>query len=52
MSGSYSNVWWAPNHNSTFCHVPDEELPLFEAKILRPYFAIKLADFGIRRRRG
>ncbi len=39
--------WWAPNHDSTFTPVPDDELPLFEEHILRPYFDIKLSKFGI-----
>lgn len=39
--------WWAPNHNSTFVMVPDDELALFEAAILGPYFDIELADFRI-----
>jgi hypothetical protein len=39
--------WWAPNDNSTFTSVPDAELPLFEEHILKPYFGITLATFGI-----
>ena len=39
--------WWAPNDNSTFTAVPDVEVPMFEQHILRPYFGIILADFGI-----
>jgi 5-methylcytosine-specific restriction protein B len=39
--------WWAPNDNSTFTPVPDHELSLFEEHILRPYFGITLATFGI-----
>ena len=39
--------WWAPNDNSTFMRVPDEELPMFEEHILVPYFGIKLQDFGV-----
>ena len=40
--------WWAPNDNSTFMVVPDDELQLFEEEILRPYFDIKLSTFGIK----
>jgi len=39
--------WWAPNHNSTFSPVPDNELAMFESSILEPYFGIKLASFGV-----
>jgi len=39
--------WWAPNHNSTFIRVPDDELQLFEEEILAPYFDIHLAEFKI-----
>jgi hypothetical protein len=39
--------WWAPNHNSTFVKVRDDELTLFESSILGPYFGITLADFRI-----
>jgi hypothetical protein len=39
--------WWAPNHNSTFVMVPDNELEMFEAAILGPYFGIELAEFGV-----
>ncbi|MBW3600071.1 MAG: hypothetical protein KY475_22710 [Planctomycetes bacterium] len=39
--------WWAPNHNSTFVVVPDNELGEFEAAILGPYFDLELADFRI-----
>ena len=39
--------WWAPNHNSTFVKVPENELAEFESEILVPYFSIKLNDFGI-----
>lgn len=35
---------WAPNHNSTCMVVPDNELKLFEAHILTPYFGKHLAD--------
>jgi hypothetical protein len=42
-----SHKWWAPNDNSTFTPVPDDELPLFEKHILRPYFGITLAKFAI-----
>ncbi len=55
IRGSVSNKkytgedkWWSPNHDSTFCRVRDDELSLFEECILKPYFKIKLADFGIR----
>lgn len=37
----------SPNDNSTFVRVPEDELTLFEASILKPYFDIKLAAFGI-----
>jgi 5-methylcytosine-specific restriction protein B len=39
--------WWAPNHNSTFVSVPDDELGMFETSILGPYFGMELADFRI-----
>src|SRR5262249_44438967 len=39
--------WWAPNHNSTFVAVPDDELKLFEDSILWPHFGIRLSDFRI-----
>jgi hypothetical protein len=39
--------WWAPSHNSTFVMVPENELGMFEAAILGPYFGVELADFGI-----
>jgi len=39
--------WWAPNHNSTFIEVPENELKLFETDILKPYFKLRLAHFGI-----
>jgi len=46
---SYSgpNKWWAPNQNSTFSLVPDEELELFETEILKQFFDKELKDFGI-----
>jgi hypothetical protein len=40
--------WWTPNHNSTFCKVPQEELPLFEELILRPFFGLRIKDFKIK----
>jgi hypothetical protein len=39
--------WWTPNHNSTFVTVPEDELSLFEAIILKPYFNMALADFRL-----
>ena len=39
--------WWTPNENSTFVPVPEDEMDLFERQILRPYFDIRLEDFGI-----
>jgi len=50
LHDSYSgqDKWWAPNHDSTFTAVPDDELRLFESEILTPYFGIKLSTFGIR----
>lgn len=39
--------WWTPNDNSTFIRVPPAEHELFEQMILRPYFGIRLGDFGI-----
>lgn len=39
--------WWSPNHPSTFVQIPDDEIKLFEALILIPYFDIKLKDYGI-----
>jgi 5-methylcytosine-specific restriction protein B len=40
--------WWAPNHNSTFIMVPEEELEMFESAILGPYFEFALRDFRIK----
>jgi hypothetical protein len=40
--------WWAPNHDSTFTAVPDDELRLFEEEILGPYFDIKLSKFRVK----
>lgn len=39
--------WWTPNHNSTFCKVPQDELELFEQLILEPFFELKIKDFLI-----
>ncbi len=39
--------WWAPNDNSTFTSVPEEELMLFEKEILDPYFGLNLKEFGV-----
>ena len=39
--------WWAPNHNSTFVMVPEDELAMFESTILAPYFGMELVDFQI-----
>jgi hypothetical protein len=44
--------WWAPNHNSTFCLVPEDELELFEEAILVPHFGIKLSEFGVSAKSG
>jgi len=38
---------WAPNDNSTFVKVPENELQMFEAAILEPYFEMQLANFGV-----
>lgn len=35
---------WAPNYRSTCVVVPDDELALFEAEILTPFFGKHLAD--------
>lgn len=40
--------WWTPNHNSTFIQVPEHELREFEDSILKPFFDISLADYGIK----
>jgi len=40
--------WWAPSDNSTFTHVPHEELSIFEESILIPFFGIRLEEFGIK----
>ena len=42
------HMWWAPKDNSTFIAVPDGKLSLFEKHILKPYFGIELAKFGIK----
>ena len=39
--------WWTPQDNSTFTRVPEGELKVFEESILRPYFGISLAAFGM-----
>jgi len=46
---SYSGTkkWWTPNENSTFVPVPSDEIALLEKQILRPYFGIRLEDFGV-----
>lgn len=46
---SYSgdNKWWTPNHNSTFVQIPENELELFEALILKPFFEITFDQHGI-----
>lgn len=40
--------WWTPDDNSTFTPVPSDEIDLLEKQILRPYFGIRLSDFGVR----
>ena len=37
---------WSPNYNSTFKQVSDNDLGLFEQKILMPYFDITLKDLN------
>ena len=39
--------WWTPNDNSTFIQVPQTEFALFEQLVLKPYFGIELARYGI-----
>lgn len=39
--------WWTPSDHSTFTAVPDDELELFEREILRPFFGVRLKDFGL-----
>ena len=36
--------WWTPNENSTCIKVSDEDKPLFEELILRPYFSMTLSQ--------
>ena len=38
---------WAPNNNSTFIMVPENEWNEFESAILKPYFDYELTDFEI-----
>lgn len=38
--------WWAPNDNSTFIKVPENELAIFEEEILIPFFDLRLKDYG------
>lgn len=38
---------WAPNDNSTFIMVPENEREMFETAILQPFFGIELAAFGV-----
>ena len=38
--------WWAPNENSTFVAIPDDEREMFEELILVPYFDLTLSDFA------
>ena len=47
--GGYSGPkkWWSPSDNSTFMPVPDKDLGFFEEHILKPYFGITLAEFGL-----
>lgn len=40
--------WWTPNDNSTFIKVPENKLKEFEDNILKPFFDISLADYGIK----
>lgn len=40
--------WWAPNDNSTFIEVPNDETSQFEEEILKPFFNIELKNFGIK----
>ena len=42
-----SAKWWAPNHNSTFISVTEDDLGTFETLILKPYFELSLGDFGV-----
>lgn len=37
---------WTPNYNSTFKQVPGAELADFESLLLKPFFAIDLADLA------
>jgi hypothetical protein len=39
--------WWTPNENSTFTRVPSSELTDFEEYILKPFFDVKLGDYGL-----
>jgi len=39
---SGNQKWWTPNNNSTCICIPNTELSLFEAYILKPYFNITL----------
>jgi hypothetical protein len=38
---------WTPRDHSTFVKVPEDELTMFEAAILKPYFKMSLAHFSI-----
>jgi predicted HNH restriction endonuclease len=36
--------WWTPNTNTTCSLVPENEMGLFEQRILRPFFKMRLTD--------
>jgi hypothetical protein len=40
--------WWTPNEPSTFTRVPLSDLSEFEESILKPFFDVKLKDYGLK----
>ncbi len=40
--------WWTPNHRSTFVQIPENELKMFEAEILKPFFGFSFSKFGLK----
>lgn len=41
-----SKKGWTPNYNSTFKHIGTQDLPEFEANLLKPFFGTDLAELA------
>jgi 5-methylcytosine-specific restriction protein B len=41
-----SQKGWTPNYRSTFKRVPEQDLPEFEATLLKPFFGTELAELA------